>query len=434
MQTLKVSDNRRYLVTEDNQPFFWLGDTAWELFHRLSREEAHDYLENRSQKGFSVIQAVILAEVDGLHTPNPYGQIPLFNDDPTTPNEAYFQHVDAILQIAEEQGLYIGLLPTWADKIRPAWAANSKVIFTHENAYIYGRYLGERYRNATNIIWVLGGDRSSDGLEEFWAQMAAGLKEGLGHPSLMTFHPMGGYSSSAWLQQADWLDFHMLQSGHNNHDNPTWEMIAHDYALLPVRPTFDGEANYEDHPVNWRPELGYFTDYDVRKQTYRSIFAGGFGITYGHQSIWQMYQEKREPVAAPLYHWRAALDRPGAFQMLHVRNLLLSRPFLTRIPDQKLLISEHAVPAKYVVATRDSEGSFAFVYLPVANQKVHLDLSSLSSSRLKIWWYNPRTGEPMLYGEIERSSSFSIRSPDNGPDWVLVIDDGERNSPPPGQY
>src|SRR3954451_857211 len=114
---LKVSSNKRYLVTADNKPFFWLGDTGWELFHRLTREEADKYLQNRADKGFTVIQAVALAEMDGLHVPNAYGEVPLENDDPTRPREAYFQHVDYIINKAAELGLYIGLLPTWGDKI-----------------------------------------------------------------------------------------------------------------------------------------------------------------------------------------------------------------------------------------------------------------------------------------------------------------------------
>ena len=114
---LKVADNQRYLVYADGTPFFWLGDTAWELFHRLDREEAELYFSDRAEKGFTVIQAVILAEQDGLNTPNPYGEKPLQNNDPTKPNEKYFQHVDDLLKIAEKHGLLIALLPTWGDKV-----------------------------------------------------------------------------------------------------------------------------------------------------------------------------------------------------------------------------------------------------------------------------------------------------------------------------
>src|SRR5690606_9515872 len=88
---LKVSENGHYLQYEDGTPFFWLGDTAWELFARLTKEEISHYLENRSQKGFNVIQAVILANTDRLQKPNQYGALPLIDNDPEKPNEKYFE-------------------------------------------------------------------------------------------------------------------------------------------------------------------------------------------------------------------------------------------------------------------------------------------------------------------------------------------------------
>src|SRR5512137_2795522 len=90
---LKVSENKRFLLFEDGTPFFYLGDTGWELFHRLNKEETEKYLENRRAKGFTVIQAVLLAEVDGLNTPNAEGNKPLTGNDPLKLNEAYFAHV-----------------------------------------------------------------------------------------------------------------------------------------------------------------------------------------------------------------------------------------------------------------------------------------------------------------------------------------------------
>ncbi|MBI4926671.1 MAG: DUF4038 domain-containing protein, partial [Anaerolineae bacterium] len=137
-----------FLITQSGQPFFWLGDTAWELFHRLNREDAEKYLETRRKQGYNVIQAVILAELDGLHTPNAYGHIPLLGDDPTRPNENYFKYVDEIIRLAAKKGLYIGLLPTWADKVdgRSGWGIGP-VIFNPENARIYGKYLGQRYQD-----------------------------------------------------------------------------------------------------------------------------------------------------------------------------------------------------------------------------------------------------------------------------------------------
>lgn len=104
-QKLKVSANQRYLITEDGKPFFWMADTAWELFHRCTKEEALIYLKKRASQGFNVIQAVALAELDGLEFPNPEGELPLIDLDPGKPNSKYFEHVDFIIQEADKLGI-----------------------------------------------------------------------------------------------------------------------------------------------------------------------------------------------------------------------------------------------------------------------------------------------------------------------------------------
>ena len=157
---LRVSENRRFLVTADGRPFFWLGDTAWELFHRLTREDAERYLQNRAGRRFTMIQAVALAEFDGLTQPNAYGHTPLRNNDPTQPDEDYFAHVDWIVDRANALGMYVGFLPTWGDKWNQQRGAGPE-IFTPENAEVYGEWLGRRYKDA-GLVWILGGDRPID--------------------------------------------------------------------------------------------------------------------------------------------------------------------------------------------------------------------------------------------------------------------------------
>src|SRR5689334_17944566 len=120
MTLLRVSENRRFLVQDDGYPFFYLGDTAWELFHRLNHEDADLYLRDRADKRFTVIQAVVLAEHQ-FDRPNAYGDQPLVDNDLSRPNEAYFRHVDTIVNRAAELGLWIGMLPTWGDKWNTKW-------------------------------------------------------------------------------------------------------------------------------------------------------------------------------------------------------------------------------------------------------------------------------------------------------------------------
>ena len=176
---LKISANHRFLIQQDGSPFFYLGDTAWELFHRLNREEADRYLENRARKGFTVIQAVALAELDGLNTPNAYGHRPLIDNDPAKPDvkdgprNDYWDHVDYIVEQANARGLLIGLLPTWGDKWNKKWGAGGGS-FTPENAAVYGEWLGRRYQDKA-LIWILGGDRpvETDQHREIIRAMAA---------------------------------------------------------------------------------------------------------------------------------------------------------------------------------------------------------------------------------------------------------------------
>ncbi|HEX8200404.1 MAG TPA: DUF4038 domain-containing protein, partial [Isosphaeraceae bacterium] len=365
---LKVSDNKRFLVKEDGTPFFYLGDTAWELFHRLKREEAERYLKDRASKGFTVIQAVVLAELDGLHAPNPYGQTPLVNDDPTRPNERYFEHVDWIVAQAESLGLTIGMLPTWGDK----WnRGNGPALFQPENAGRYGEWLGRRYKDRA-IIWILGGDRNveNDRQKETLRAMARGLRRGDGGAHLITFHPRGGGSSADAFHGEDWLDFNMNQNGHVT-DFARYAATRRVYDLSPPKPVLDGEPLYEDHPIAFKPrEHGHSIAADIRRPLYWDLFGGACGHTYGHHSVWQMYAPGRAPVNGPLMPWHDALGQPGAGQMRHARRLLESRPFPTRVPDDAVIVPADvptAVPGagiKRLVATRDARGRYAMVYTP----------------------------------------------------------------------
>jgi hypothetical protein len=427
----KVSDNHRYLLDRDGKPFFWLGDTAWELFHRLNREEADHYLQDRAKKKFTVIQAVVLAELDGLNTPNPYGHRPLKDKDPTKTDEDYFKHVDYVVNKADELGLVIGMLPTWGDK----WHGPKEGgIFTPENAAIYGEFLGKRYRDKP-IVWILGGDRSVDNERHkaILRAMATGLKKGDGGRHLMTFHPPGGNTSAQWFHDDKWLSLNMLQTGHGyNHHN--YHRVAKDYQRQPTKPCVDGEPSYEDHPAEFNAKNGYTTDYDVRKGAYWALFAGACGHTYGCHDIWQFFAEGRQPITSARTPWRKALQLPGASQVQYARALLESRPILNRIPDQSLIASDAGKGTDRVQATRAEDGSYAFVYV-ASGKAVTVDLGKLSGKELKAYWYDPRSGEAKEIGTFARSGKREFTPPSSGAgnDWVLVLDDVARKYPPPGK-
>lgn len=429
---LKVSENNRFLVFDDGTPFFYLGDTAWELFHRLSKVDAEKYLENRREKGFTVIQAVILAELDGLNTPNMEGEKPLINNDPTKINEAYFKHVDWVIRKAEEMGLFIGLLPTWGDKVDKQWGVGP-VIFNAENAEKYGEIVGNRYKDFKNIIWINGGDRQGGGNNlPIWNALAKGIKT-FDKSHLMTFHPSGYSSSSKWFHNENWLDFNMMQTGHGERSYEVYsKLMVADYNLIPTKPTFDGEPRYEDHPHNWKPEeLGWFDDADVRQAAYWDLFTGGFGHTYGCHAIWQMQAPGREPVGFARNTWQADLDLPGAWDMVHVRSLMESRPFTDRIPFQEIVQNKNQPVTEFISATRGND--YIMVYIPTGLEAV-LDLKLCGWENAKVWWYNCQTGEAVYSGEVETNleQKFKPKTEGRGNDWVLVLDNAKMGFTAPG--
>ncbi|WP_309711992.1 glycoside hydrolase family 140 protein [Armatimonas sp.] len=431
MQRLRVSNNKRFLVQADGTPFFWLADTAWELFHRCNLAEAELYLRDRAAKGFTVIQAVVLTECDGLHDLGHAGALPLDNDDPTTPNETYFAHVDAIVKLANALGLVIAMLPTWGDKWNKKWGIGPEV-FTPENAQVYGRWLGKRYKDA-DLIWMLGGDRpvETETHRAILDKMAFGLHEGDGGVHLHTFHPPGGQGSvNFWPWETRWVDFHAWQSGHGR-NTANYNSIATDYARTPVKPVLDSEPGYEDHPAGFNLDNGYLDDYDCRKSAYWAVFAGACGHTYGCHPIWQMWLPGRHAHSWCRRPWTEALHLPGSGQLQHLKNLLLSRPYLSRIPDQSLIVGESGDTTKHVQATRDADGSYAFVYFP-GPTGAELNLERLSSQTLTLWWYNPRTGVAQQDTTIPRTGTHKVTPPAVGPDWVLVLDDAARGFGRPG--
>ena len=439
---LGVTKNGHNLQFADGKPFFWLGDTGWELFHRLNLTEIKQYLDNRSGKGFTVIQAVALAEFDGLRKPNQYGELPLKNLDPATPNDKYFTVLDSTIHMARQRNLFIGLLPTWGDKVTKLWG-DGPVVFDSLNAYVYGKWIGNRYKNEPNIIWILGGDRPAvrDSIDwrPIWRAMAKGIIEATNHQSLITYHPWGGSNStSQWIQNETWLDINMFQSGHGGgHDVACWDLAQRDFNLTPAKPTLDAEPNYEDHPVNpwpkWDVNNGYYRDYDVRKQCYRSVFAGACGVTYGHHAVWQFMGAREEAINYPDRGWINAMDRPGAAQAGYLKKLMESRPMLNRIADNTIILKGQGEKGEHMEAFRSTDNSYAMIYLPVG-KIITVNTANLPK-QITAWWFNPKDASSQKINTTEKKDTMEFTSPTAGAenDWVLVIDDASKNYEAPGK-
>jgi hypothetical protein len=456
---LHVSNNHLFLQDKNGKPFFWLGDTDWELFHRLTREEAAHLLQVRKEQGFNVIQAVALAEFDGLHQPNRYGDVPLINDDPAQLNITsgsnandsvqydYWDNVDYVIKTAASKNLYIGLLPTWGDKVTLMWGTGP-AIFNEQNAEVYAKELATRYKDQWNIIWILGGDRpvmykDREGKDhddsKIWKAMAKGIREVCGDNTFITYHIAGGDNSTSQnIPGADWLSMNSFQSGHGARETDSWNWVRRDLSYEPQKPTVDMEPCYEDHPVNpwdgkWTRARGYFHAYDVRARIYRDVFAGACGTTYGHHAVWQFLNTTLNPtinVGDTIIPWQKAIYAEAATEMQWLKNLMLSRPYFSRRNKQEIILSDTG--STYINRIEAcGDDSYAMIYLP-QNAPVTIDMSKISGNKKNAWWYDVRNGKAKSINIKNNASAETFTPPAENKDWVLVIDDATKKFKAPG--
>lgn len=414
---LQVSPNGRFLVDADarGKPFFYLGDTIWLLFQRLNRAEAEEYLQDRADKGFNVIQAYVLR---GLDAPNRDGAVALVDRDPTRLNEAFFQNVDWVLRRANELGFVMALVVT------KSWHVNAhpEKVFDEKNAFVFGQLLGARYRER-DVLWYVGGDSAPGSDAAIWVAMARGLKAGCGGAQLVSYHGCGSTSSSQWFHTADWLDFNSIQSGHGWAAR-TDRFVAADYALKPPKPTIDMEPPYENHPTG--PATPRIDSHQVRKGAYWAVLAGAAGHGYGALDLFHLYHEDEGPFPRDGFQpWRRAMAYEGSRQVGWMRRFFEGIPWHQLVPDPSAIAAGAGEGETHVQAARTADGRFLVAYVPQGDP-VSLRLDRLSPATVKARWFDPREGGWREIGAFPNAGVREFAAPSRGPhsDWTLLLEPG----------
>lgn len=434
LKQLKVSANKRFFQTADGKPFFWLGDTGWLLFKKCTREEAVLYLDDRQRKGYNVIQVMVVHDVNDAV--NVYGDSSIHNKDVSKPvlndehivddlKYGFWDHVDYIIRQAEKRGIYMALVPVWGGNIKKV---------NPEQARIYATFLANRYKNFSNIIWLNGGDiKGSDGLDS-WNMIGKTIRA-IDKKHLIGFHPRGRNSSSTWFHKEPWLDFNMFQSGHRSYAQDTlsnetlhygednWKYMNDDYKLKPVKPSFDGEPSYEDIPYGLhRADQPYWKDYEIRRYAYWSVFSGGCGFTYGHNSVMQFFTAPDSTASYfPKQNWKEGIQAPGAAQMQVLKKLLLSKSYFDRVPAQDAVVN-NGERYDYIAATRGTNYALFYTY---TGRNFKVDIGKLKFYPRKGVWFSPATGEKKSLGEYQNTVNKEFDPPGepaNGNDWVLILE------------
>jgi len=422
---LSIGADHRHLVDNEGKPFLIHGDTAWSIITALTNAEAEQYLANRAAKGFNaLIVNLIERKFNGPLTCD--GDAP-FTDlrDLSTPDEKYWQHADWVLQKAAEYGFVVFLAPMYLGARTPkndeGWFVEALTTGLR-GCREYGRFLGRRYANQDNLIWMMGGDRNPGDSQEHMFAIVRGIKE-FDSRHLFTAHPAPEFHTTDVYGWGNWLDFNTSYTYGIVH-----RFLMADYNREPALPFVLIESIYEGEHNS--PPV------QIRRQAYWAILCGSAGQFLGNNPIWAFWPG-----------WQAAMDAEGSRSMVHLKHLFESRSWHTLIPDQFSakpwfeldLASEKRVVVDglgeqrgldYLAAAYTADRRTLIAYMPTS-RTVTADLSRLTGETKRAWWFDPRTGQAQSAGELPGKGLVKLSPPADG-DWALVIDDASANLPAPG--
>ena len=431
---LKVgSTNPRILVDQNNTPFLMMGDSPQALVVNLSLAEAAAYLADRAAHGFNALWVNLLCvkytggRPDGslLDGTKPFARnIPgTSHYDLTAPNEAYFAYVDQVLRMAATNGMVVLLDPLETGGWVPTAVANGS-----ERCRAYGRFLGNRYRDFSNIIWLNGNDfqhwrvATNDAVI---TSVALGIKEE--NPNQLQTLELN-YKASCSLDDPNWASIVGLNFAYTYY--ATYAEVLHGYNQSATTPVFMGEANYE---YETNTDEDGVTPHILRMQEYWSMLSGAAGQLYGNHYTWPF-----------LSGWQRHLDSPGVVQLGYLKDLFGARKWYELAPDQTHTFVtagygsfvSNASPATasgrrfggndYVTAALTPDGTLGMAYLPQGGT-ITVAMSKLREG-LTARWFDPadNTFKTIAGSPFSNRSTHRFTAPAGNsagdPDWVLVLE------------
>jgi hypothetical protein len=420
-----LSADGRFLKYQSENPFFLVGDSPWYLDVILNASEIETYLDDRAQRGFNaILLEVISRDYQPNGTNNANNSRPFMTaDDFTTPGDRYWQFVDFVLCEANERGILVMFFPMYlgfsCTNTDGGWCPQVQAQATTQ-LQSYGVFIGQRFKNQPNIIWVLGGDAAGSSYAGIATREDAFVKglqsKGGTHP--ITYHASRGGSARA-LRAAPWMTIDTQYSDWSGSSSDA----ASASAETPYMPSFLIEAYYEDEES--------MTNLQLRNQYYWSVLGGShLGFFFGSCNLFQF--NRSGGTCSPNTPWRNVLNQTPSKEAALAGRLFRSRRHWLFVPDSSIITSGASSGASLAVAARTSEGSSVIAYIPTGNA-VTIDMTKVGGGTARAYWYNPRTGDTTLINDYSTSGTQTFTPPDAN-DWVLVHADTSAAFAAPGAF
>ena len=423
---LALSENQRYLIDQQQKPFLIKEFSAWGLIQALSEKDEAAFLDSIKKKGFNTVMVSIISNAPSQMGGNPpywQGISPfLVKWDFATPNEIYFQHVDRFFKMAEQKGIFVLAVPCYLGyRDDPSQGWSDEVLNPSNDSLKmlqYGTFLGKRYQNAPNLLWVAGGDNNAEGKYfPYIKNLITGIKSS-GDKHLWTGHfdtNLAVYWSTdnpLYADQMDidglyvWTESVMFEKG------PQYRSAIQQYKKGKMIIQLD--QSYEHDVPHYADNENYQW---IRRKNYGGLLSGCAGTSFSAGQIDnQCYSFK---------NWKPLMNTQGMREVAHCLRLFDALPWHKLVPDTStdIILSDRLAQfgsRDFICAARATDGSFYVMYLP-KGQPFEINVKKISGKPMRMHWYNPRTGVALKIGVADTKERFGV-APPSEEDWVLVFD------------
>lgn len=437
---LKVSEDGRYLVDQNNKPFRIQGDSAQSLIANLTYAEAQLYLSDRQAKGFNTININLLEHKFAVHPPSDRnGDQPFTSPgDFSKPNEAYFAFADSIIDLAASKGMLVSLAPMYLGVNggdEGWWSVLTNGVNSQKVCYDFGLYIGNRYKNRKNIFWVIGGDYlpppGSEG-EARLHKFMEGIKAA-GAAQLWAGDWNSGDISTDEAAFARDMNLNAVYTyGRAGKSGATYIESRKAYSYSPPRPAYLKETGYEGE--NWAEG----DSASVRMYEYRAILGGcTAGAFFGHRDVWEFATDKWwSGFNFGHASWQKALNSPGTLDMVRLSQLLDSVPWFDLVPGALAGTKNFVTSgegnygeADYITEAATANGKVLLAYIPPTSnpsRALTVDLALLKGSA-RARWFDPASGKfsDIPGNPLPARGTMRFTTPGKNAagatDWVLVL-------------
>ena len=422
-----LKPNMRHMTYADGTPFFYLGDTHWQMpdYEHINEcncpgcncgSQFKHLADDRVKKGFTVYQTYFdAAESDGGGNPRRYHW---WTDKYTKINpQAFNETMDIMMEYLADNGITVAM----------GFGVHTSTVLAYNSdpnpMLLFARYCVARYA-CYPVIWITGQEITDERYNTFEIYKQAGALvgklDGYHRPNGAHMYPMGNQDPRARsLDESEWHQWFTLQAGHGGFGALKPRSFYQSYYLNPkVKPFIETECQYEDI------YCGGFNGHDAsRLGAYQAVISGSAGFTYGVTGVWAMGWNETDDRGWLQYSpepWYIGMNKPGSTEMLYMRNFFEYVGWADLEPSFDHTFGAFEIRKYVSICHKDQD--IIIYYLFSADNEPGTLLNLKKNTTYQARWFDTVTGKFIdLPSFSTETGEYPLPLKPSNRDWLLLL-------------